>query len=67
MINRGKMTFEQKQIAREAATEFDRLVSEKLVELGDASPENMVTALEHADKIMNPDHGDLTYEMDEEA
>lgn len=61
-----RMNFEQEHADHERAVEFDRLVSEKLDELGGPwSIEKMTEAMRWAKLQQDPESGELKYELDD--
>lgn len=61
-----KRSFEQERIDRERGEKFHALVAAKLALLGgDASIEGVTAAINKASAELEPNDGELTYEMDE--
>lgn len=62
-----RMTFEQERIADEKGVEFEQRVETHLEALDrDASPQEILAAINAAGAEMDPDHGELVYEMDDQ-
>ncbi len=58
-------SFEEGQIAKERAAEFEALVAEKLAALGDdAEIEEVAAAINAASREMDPEIDELKYVMD---
>lgn len=63
-----QLTFEEQQIAREESEAFQQLVAAKVAQLGeDPSIEDFAAAVNDASIEMDPDDGELKYELDEGA
>ncbi len=61
------MNFEAEQRDKERGEEFDCLVAQKIEELGEPwSIERMVEAVNWAALQLEPESGELKYELDEE-
>lgn len=63
-----RMNFEAEQLGKERNEEFDRLVAQRLEEVGgEWSIEKMVEAINWASEQQDPDLGELKYELDPES
>jgi hypothetical protein len=62
-----KRTLAEEKRDHENNIEFNRLVKEKLEDLGDDpfTPEKLVEALKYANRVQNPETGEFTYDIDD--
>lgn len=63
-----RMNFEEERLAGEKAAAFDNRVAEILSQIdGDPTPHQLIAAITQAHEDLDPNRGELVYELEEPA